>query len=97
MLRPKRSKWFRHVYNWVSLFGLFSDENWFALFFCEKGSLHLLSSSLMHINVVKIVNLTVKVICDFMVCINHRVLHKFKQLASPIEMCVLKLHNLEVE
>jgi hypothetical protein len=64
VLRPKRSKLFRHVHNWVSLLGLLTDENWFALIFCEKCSLHLLCSSQMHINVVKIVNLTIKVIYD---------------------------------
>ena len=64
VLRPKRPKLFRHVHNFqVSLFGLLSDENWFALFFCEKGSLHFLCSSrLIDINVVEIVNLNVRVI-----------------------------------
>ena len=38
VLRPKRSKLFRHVHNWVSLFGLLSGENWFAIIFCEKGT-----------------------------------------------------------
>ena len=47
-----------------TLYGLLSDENWFALIFREKGSLHLLCSSSMHISVVKIVNLTIKVIYD---------------------------------